>query len=642
MSFSFKLLVSILLLTFVSVNISLSKDANTTDSLVQITIFGNDCNKSSAYCDLAYLYLDSLPDLSAFYSQKALYYSEKCGNRQNISFANIMLGTSLLMRANYNAAIEYFRKAEKIALEDSNYQQLHTIYNNVGIIFKNLNNFSLAEKYYSKGLDYSFLSNDKQAIIQSLINLANINYLYKNSEKSLELYFQALKICYENQKETEIEISTIFNNIATIYYDRAELQKAEDYWKKSLDVFIKNDLFYYQAIIYNNLFELKFKQNNISLGEKYLQMAEKIFDRYEYLESQKNLHLTAYELYKHRSDFEKALFHYEKSMEISRKIEDIELKRIIEDINARYTLDSIKTELKSQALIIKHKETKEKYIRIATIFLFVIILLLIYIVYSNKLNIKRLNKLNDKLNIALREIESNLEYSENFLTKLKLSDGNNFKYSSFVFDRPKMKIGGDFYYCESNSDSSYFVLGDSTGHGVSAAFLTVVSLTNIKRLISENKSPSEILNYINSIFCQINDSSAISESLCLSIIKIRNSKLEYAGSKHRIWKYISSTGQIEEYKTDNQIIGLDRSYEFNLYFTEIFQSDQIFLSSDGFVDQFNNDGTEKIKYKRFKELLKECASIEIEKQAELLESFMENWKGSNEQTDDILVAGIKI
>ncbi|MFQ3579406.1 MAG: SpoIIE family protein phosphatase [Bacteroidales bacterium] len=371
-------------------------------------------------------------------------------------------------------------------------------------------------------------------------------------------------------------------------------------------------------------------------------MAEKIFDRYEYLESQKNLHLTAYELYKHRFDFEKALYHYEKSMEISRKIEDIELRKIIEDINAKYTLDSIKTELKSQSLIIKHKETKEKYIRIATIFLFVIILLLIYIVYSNKLNIKRLNKLNDKLNIALKEIESNLEYSENLLTKLKLSDGNYFKYSSFVFDRPKMKIGGDFYYCASNSDSSYFVLGDSTGHGVSAAFLTVVSLTNIKRLISENKNPAEILNSINSIFCQINDSSAVSESLCLTIIKIRGNTLEYAGSKQRIWKYVSNAGQIEEYKTDNRIIGLDRNYVFNLYFTEIFPSDQIFLSSDGFVDQFNNDGTEKIKYKRFKELLIECAGIEIEKQAELLESYLENWKGSNEQTDDILVAGIKI
>lgn len=642
MSFSFKLLVSILLLTFLSVNISLCKNKSTIDSLLLTTIFGNDCNKSTAYCDLAYLYLDSLEDLSVFYAQKALYYSKACGNKQNISFANIILGTRFLMKANYNAAIKYFSNAEKIALKDSIYQQLHTIYNNLGIIFKNLNNNSLAEKYYSKGLDYSFLSNDKQAIIQSLINLANLNYLNKNSDKSLELNFQALKICYENPNETQIEISTILNNVATIYYDRGELQKAEDYWKKALDVFIKNDLFYYQAIIYNNLFELKIKQNNISLAEKYLQMAEKIFDRYEYMESKKNLHLTAYELYKYSHDFEKSLYHYEKSMEISRKIEDIELRKIIEDINAKYTLDSIKMELKSHSLIIKQKETKEKYIRITTIFLIVIILLLIYIVYSNKINIKRLNKINDKLNIALKEIESNLEYSENLLTKLKLSDGNNFKYCYFVFDRPKMKIGGDFYYCESNSDSSYFVLGDSTGHGVSAAFLTVVSLTNIKRLISENKSPVEILNYINSIFCQINDSSSISESLCLTIIKIRGTKLEYAGSKQRIWKYVSNTGQIEEYKTDNQIIGLDRYYAFNLFYTEIFQSDQLFLSSDGFVDQFNNDSTEKIKYKRFKEILKNCASLEIEKQAEFLESFFENWKGSNEQTDDILVAGIKI
>ncbi|HOK37185.1 MAG TPA: SpoIIE family protein phosphatase [Bacteroidales bacterium] len=641
MSFSYKQLVSILSFTFLLINVSLSQNTSY-DSLAHITIFGNDCSKSAAYCDLAYLYVDSLPDLSAFYAQKALYYSEKCGNSQNISFANIMLGTNYLLRSNYNSAIEYFTNAEKIALQDSNYQQLHTIYNNLGIIFKNLNNNFLAIKYYSKGLDYSYLCNDKQAIIQSLINLANINYINKNYEKSLNLYFQALKTCNENPKETEYEISTIFNNIATILFESGEFSKAEYYWNKALDFFIRNDLYYYQAIIYNNLFELKFKQNNISQAEKYLQMAEMIFDKYDYLESQKNLHLTAYELYKYISNFEKALYHYEKSMDISRNIVDIELRKIIEDMNAKYKLDSIKTELKSQALILKHKETREKYIKTVTIFLLVIILLLFYIVLSNKLNIKRLNKLNYKINIALREIESNLEYSENLLTKLKLPDRNNFKYKYFVFDRPKMQIGGDFYYCESNADSSYFILGDSTGHGVSAAFLTVVSLTNIKRLISENKNPAEILNYVNNIFCQISDSSKANESLCLTITRIRGNILEYAGSKQRMWKYKSNSEQIEEYKTDNQIIGLDKSYVFNLYFTDILSSDQVFLSSDGFVDQFNHDSTEKIKYKRFKEILKECSSLEIEKQAEFLENFLEKWKGSNEQTDDILVAGIKI
>ena len=45
--------------------------------------------------------------------------------------------------------------------------------------------------------------------------------------------------------------------------------------------------------------------------------------------------------------------------------------------------------------------------------------------------------------------------------------------------------------------------------------------------------------------------------------------------------------------------------------------------------------------KNFTQLLLEIHHMPMEKQKELLDSAIEEWKGNNVQTDDILVMGVK-
>ncbi|MFC2087651.1 hypothetical protein ACFLSA_05790 [Bacteroidota bacterium] len=72
------------------------------------------------------------------------------------------------------------------------------------------------------------------------------------------------------------------------------------------------------------------------------------------------------------------------------------------------------------------------------------------------------------------------------------------------------------------------------------------------------------------------------------------------------------------------------------------KNDMIYLFSDGFADQFGGELNKKYNYKSFKQKLVEISSDSLEEQYNHLHIVFEEWKGDNEQIDDVLVMGIRI
>jgi hypothetical protein len=66
------------------------------------------------------------------------------------------------------------------------------------------------------------------------------------------------------------------------------------------------------------------------------------------------------------------------------------------------------------------------------------------------------------------------------------------------------------------------------------------------------------------------------------------------------------------------------------------------LFTDGFIDQFGGSKNKKLNKSNFKDLLKTIIEMDTEEKEAFLEYSFNNWKQDNEQTDDVLVIGIKI
>jgi serine phosphatase RsbU (regulator of sigma subunit) len=68
----------------------------------------------------------------------------------------------------------------------------------------------------------------------------------------------------------------------------------------------------------------------------------------------------------------------------------------------------------------------------------------------------------------------------------------------------------------------------------------------------------------------------------------------------------------------------------------------LYLFSDGYADQFGGTNSKKMMTKRFKDVLLEINKMNMPEQKEYLANFFEEWKGGNEQVDDILVIGVRL
>jgi serine phosphatase RsbU (regulator of sigma subunit) len=119
----------------------------------------------------------------------------------------------------------------------------------------------------------------------------------------------------------------------------------------------------------------------------------------------------------------------------------------------------------------------------------------------------------------------------------------------------------------------------------------------------------------------------------------------YAGANRPLWlvkKTDNIPFQLNETKATKTAIGgiHEREIKFLTHQIGLEKGDTVYLSTDGFADQFNKED-EKLMTKRFKELILSFQNNSLAEQKRHLDNFHINWRGETEQTDDVLVIGIR-
>jgi serine phosphatase RsbU (regulator of sigma subunit) len=218
--------------------------------------------------------------------------------------------------------------------------------------------------------------------------------------------------------------------------------------------------------------------------------------------------------------------------------------------------------------------------------------------------------------------------------------------NSFVFYQPKDFLSGDFYWFNEINGTKIIIAADCTGHGVPGALLTILGHGIIEEIVEKKKmiTPSEIIkelnNQLNMAFSNQNLMEYGIELTVLCFAK-EDGKALFASNGHGIYKY--SNGEVLHYlPTFSSDKNNNTTYSDVL--VEYKKDDCFYLMSDGYCDQFKGDSEKPEKYnlRRFESLLtklsnnKDFANVENE----LKEEFAK-WKGTKEQTDDVLVIGFK-
>lgn len=620
------------------------------------------------------------------YHKKAHQLAIELDNKSLIAKSLNLVGVVYRRLDDHSKAAEYHLNALKIAEEIKDTFSISVSFNSLGNIYSANGSYQDALFYYKKALDLSLKQNNK---LGQAINYNNIGEVYefsKNYEKAKEYYTKSLEINKSINNEKGISIGynalgkvllfTGFPRTAYKYFtDAADIDKKIGDKKYILDSYINLG----RALVQLKRFE-EAKQclnQGITLAEQiksktHLQLA---YDELSTISTEKN-------------DLTKALQYYKKSTLYKDSVLNEKSTRLISTIQTLYETDKKEKEIKilTQNQEIKDKEFKKQrilnYSLLIGLFLAAVMMVLVYValITKRKANVL-LSKQKDEIEKQKEKIEQqqknielknrNLEDAYIIIEKYIEKITDSIRYAeqiqkaifpdielahtkfkdTFVFYKPKDIVSGDFYWYVEKDEKIYLALADCTGHGVPGAFMSIIGIDLLNQAMNlpEYHKTDNVLKFLNTELREKlrkgKDEAILKDSMDIAFcsIDLKTRELSYSGAL--IPLFIIQNGDLVELKPNVTSLGTSSSLvknEFNTQSIILHHDSWIYLSTDGYFDQFGGENHKKFMRSRFVQLLFDIHKQSSENQRIEFENSFNNWKGKNEQIDDVLVWGFKV
>ncbi|HNY14574.1 MAG TPA: two-component regulator propeller domain-containing protein [Bacteroidales bacterium] len=247
-----------------------------------------------------------------------------------------------------------------------------------------------------------------------------------------------------------------------------------------------------------------------------------------------------------------------------------------------------------------------------------------------------------------RDITASIRYAERI--QRAMLPRNDLFSDTFVLYMPKDIVSGDFYWMHDNGDIQFIAACDCTGHGVPGAFMSIIGHNSLNKVVREYGilRPGEILDQLNAevvkALMQRNEET-INDGMDMSLIAFNRKKfiLEFAGAYNPVYQV--RNGEVILHRADRFPIGMSSQTAkktFQNQVIEILPGDMIYMSSDGYADQFGSVDGKKYKSGNVKKLLSTIWDLPVKEQHDRLEKEILEWKGDLPQVDDIMFVGIRI
>jgi len=257
----------------------------------------------------------------------------------------------------------------------------------------------------------------------------------------------------------------------------------------------------------------------------------------------------------------------------------------------------------------------------------------------------------EQIELTHHEISSSIDYAMRLQDAILPSPALLEEHFSghLIFYRPKQKVSGDFYWWMRSGSSLIIAVADCTGHGVPGAFMSLMGASLLKEIVSLEgiTAPDQILNRLREeVIIALNQKGAMGEQkdgmeMALLSIDPDTLKCQFGGANSPL--YLLRSSRLQVYRPN--LMPISHYEEMNPFTTTEIQleaGDQLYMFSDGFADQFGGEHRKKFKYKAFRQVITEHADLSMSRQQQVLSDTIRQWQGKHEQTDDMVVIGIRI
>jgi tetratricopeptide (TPR) repeat protein len=599
---------------------------------LQLTREMNDKQKSSELLtniatvyENTYRYEEAIENL-----EQSLTLKEETGDREGASEVLKSIGNIYYEQNKYDEAIREMEKSLRIDEEEGRKNELSTTLNNLGASYYNKGQYNNAMNYYEQALILSRETNNlsDQALI--LNNMGNIRFDQKRYRDAIEYYEQSLQI--KNNLSFREGVASTLHNIGNAYFMLKQFKTALEYYIQSQEV--AEEVRYHEVIW----------RNYEAFGKTYAALGNyrSAYENYRlFSDTRINIERGNMQLVELRQQYESSMLTVKS------------LKKELQKQNriARYEAAKNQQEMQIIRLEMENKQqqlNKQRIIIIAFVAILLMILVFATIITRQyrqkhkayKIVAEQKKHITDGISYAAR-IQSAVLPPEKHLT--------NLLPEHFIINKPREQVGGDFYWAARHLGKSVIAVADCTGHGVPGGFMSMLGIAILNEIISTEEvlETHEILTHLRDrIMEALHQKKGATETMdgmdiSLLIYDPKTRDIQFSGAYHTL--YLIRDREIKMIRGDRIPIGYQfASRKFTSQKLQLQEGDMLYMTSDGFIDQIGEKSNKRFMLSRFRDELLSISGSSLIDQKKHLEEVLLDWKGSQEQTDDILVMGIRV
>ncbi len=293
-----------------SLQVTIQSAREAGDSLALTVLFQQ---RGALANQLAFIQLNSQPQDAVRYGNIALESAKQTADTLLAAQAHLNIGSGYLHLEDYRNAAEQFHAALGIYVRNDNrYGQCLSL-NFLGVIFRELENYSKSEEYFRRSLEAA--GDDKAIRIRIFSNLGNMYLKQKMFTDATDAFEEAYYLSEEIGNHIEAINSRI--RIATVHHEAGELNRAYSEYRMILQ---QKDV-PQKAEVLNRIGKVLMDRKDYSQAIDYLQQSEKEYiqlgDTLHAIPVMQNLAQTELEL----GDLDKAVKRYSQLDEMGKKMQ---------------------------------------------------------------------------------------------------------------------------------------------------------------------------------------------------------------------------------------------------------------------------------------------------------------------------------